>query len=268
MTDSGLQSPGEKPSPAPCDLTSTNQMADPEEADGQVKAVSAEPLELECKICYSRYDATSRRPKVLQCQHRLCCKCLHRLLLQTGEELVVTCPFCRQETHIRHNQLWLMEEDTHILSVLIKDQFQRKTRVPTRIPVRTDTRTGSGEVLLSPASLSDSDCLLITVLEVGEDSSLSALSAICRPAGSAHCHLPQKCSIPRCLMGALCLVYFSSLPLGIYLLMTARLWFGVFLVALVPLTLLALVMYGFCQCLIQEAVDAAQRLRPPRTPSP
>lgn len=234
-----------------------------------MEALSVEPLELECKICYSRYDATSRRPKVLQCQHRLCSKCLHRLLLQTGEELVVTCPFCRQETHVRHNQLWLMEEDTLVLSVLIKDQFQRKTRIPTKIPVRTETR--SGEVLLSPTSLSDSDCLLITVLDVSEDvdSPLSALSAICRPAGSAPCQL-QKCSVPRCLMGALCLVYFSSLPLGIYLLMTARLWLGVVLVSLVPLTLLALVLYGFCQCLIQEAVEAAQRLRQSRrrTPSP
>uniref|UniRef100_A0A8C6T0P0 Uncharacterized protein n=1 Tax=Neogobius melanostomus TaxID=47308 RepID=A0A8C6T0P0_9GOBI len=146
-----------------------------------------------------------------------------------------------------------MEEDTQILSVLVKDQFQRRSRISTRINVQTEPRTGSGsgEVLLSPASLSDSDCLLITVLEVTEDSSLNALSAICRPTGSAHCHLPQKCSVPRCLMGALCFVYFSSLPLGIYLLMTARLWVGVALVALVPLTLLALVLYGFCQCLIQ-----------------
>lgn len=260
--DSALQSPGETLSLASCDLSSANRMAEAE--DSQVKVLGVEPLELDCKICYSRYDATYRRPKVLQCQHRLCCKCLHRLLLQSGEELVVTCPFCRQETHIRHNQLWLMEEDTQVLSVLIKDQFQRKLQ--TRI--QTEARTGSGEVLLSPASLSDSDCLLITVLEVAEDSSLSALSAICRPAGSAHCHLPQKCSVPRCLMGALCLVFFSSLPLGIYLLMTARLWFGVVLVALVPLTLLALVLYGFCQCLIQEAMDAAQRLRPRDPPSP
>ncbi|XP_072290109.1 E3 ubiquitin-protein ligase RNF182 [Eucyclogobius newberryi] len=258
-------------------------MRESEEPDGQVKALGAEPLELECKICYSRYDATSRRPKVLQCQHRLCGRCVHRLLLQTGDVwLVVTCPFCRQETQIRHNELWLMQEDTQILSILIKHQFQRKTRLPTRIPARAETRTetrteaGSGEILLSPASLSDSDCLLISVLEVPEDSSssLSMLSAVCRPPGSAHSYLPKSQSwtsrsVPRCLLGALCMVYFSSLPLGIYLLMTARLWLGVALVSLVPLTLLALVLYGFCQCLIQETVDAAHRLQHGRrTPSP
>ncbi|XP_055080688.1 E3 ubiquitin-protein ligase RNF182-like [Periophthalmus magnuspinnatus] len=262
-------------------------MREAEEADGQVAVLSAEPLELDCKICYSRYDATGRRPKVLQCQHRVCATCMHRLLLQAGDVLlVVTCPFCRQETQIRHNELWLMEEDTHILSVLIRDQFQRKTRIPTRLSARIPTQTesgsetrtesgsetrtesGSGEVLLSPTSLSDSDCLLITVLEVPDESSssLSVLSAIYRPPGSAHSYLPKSHtwtsrSVPRCLLGALCMVYFSSLPLGIYLLMTARLWLGVALVSLVPLTLLALVVYGFCQCLIQEAVDAAHRLQ-------
>ncbi|KAJ0049761.1 hypothetical protein NL108_003067 [Boleophthalmus pectinirostris] len=257
-------------------------MKEADETDAQVSVLSAEPLELDCKICYSRYDATSRRPKVLQCQHRVCATCLHRLLLQAGDVwLVVTCPFCRQETQVRHNELWLMEEDTHILSVLIRDQFQRKTRIPTRIPTRTEpgTESGSGEVLLSPASLSDSDCLLITVLEVTDDPSscLSVLSAIYRPPGSAHSYLPKSHtwtsrSVPRCLLGALCMVYFSSLPLGIYLLMTARLWLGVALVSLVPLTLFALVVYGFCQCLIQEAVEAAHGLRHARrhrrTPSP
>ncbi len=53
-----------------------------------------------------------------------------------------------------------------------------------------------------------------------------------RPASldSLPCHLPvQKCrawtsrSVPRFLMGFLCLVYFSSLPLGIYLLMIQQL---------------------------------------------
>lgn len=221
-----------------------------------------EQLELDCKICYNRYDVTIRRPKVLQCGHRVCNKCVNKLLLQTGDTwLVVTCPFCRQETHMKHNELWLMEEDTQILSVLIQDRMQRKPR--TRTQPGSGPGSGSGEVLLSPASLSDSDCLLISVLELPEDSSsssLSVLSAIYSPPSSAHSYLSKsqswtRRSVPRCLLGALCMVYFSSLPLGIYLLMTAHLWTGVALVSLVPLTLLSLVVYGFCQCLIQEALD-------------
>lgn len=51
-------------------------------------------------------------------------------------------------------------------------------------------------------------------------------------------------------------VYFSSLPLGIYLLMIGQLWLGVALVSLVPSTLLLLVLYGFCQCLCHELMEA------------
>lgn len=235
-------------------------MAEPEETDNKVKVLTVEQLEFDCKICYSRFDAYSRRPKLLHCLHRVCAKCLNKLL-QTGESsLVITCPFCRQETHLKHNELWLMEEDTQILSILTQNQTKR--------PAQTRAKTGSGEVLLSPTSLSDSDCLLITVLELPEDSSssLSMLSAIYRPPDSTPCYLPKSHtwtsrSLPRCLLGAFCMVYFSSLPLGIYLLMIGRLWMGVVLVSLVPLTLLALVLYGFCQCLIQEALDTVHALQ-------
>lgn len=36
--------------------------------------------ELECKICYSRYDTRSRKPKVLSCLHRVCAKCLKKMV--------------------------------------------------------------------------------------------------------------------------------------------------------------------------------------------
>lgn len=57
--------------------------------------------------------------------------------------------------------------------------------------------------------------------------------------------------LPLCVQ-----VYFSSLPLGIYLLMIGQLWLGVVLVSLVPSTLLLLVLYGFCQCLCHELMEA------------
>lgn len=143
-----------------------------------------------------------------------------------------------------------------------------------------------------------SDCLVITIMELPEESpssdSLSMLNVlgVYRPPSldSLPCNLPaQKCrawtsrSFPRCLLGALCMVstfemcltrnavrrqpvdqsvcvcgqvYFSSLPLGIYLLMIGQLWLGVVLVSLVPSTLLLLVLYGFCQCLCHELMEA------------
>lgn len=40
--------------------------------------------ELECKICYNRYDSRSRKPKLLGCLHRVCAKCLKKMV-STGE---------------------------------------------------------------------------------------------------------------------------------------------------------------------------------------
>lgn len=133
-------------------------------------------------------------------------------------------------------------------------------------------------MVLNPSSLTggavspcSSDCLVITIMELSADSpsseSLSMVDVVevYRPPSleSLPCSLPaHKCRawtsrrFPRCLLGALCLVYFSSLPLGIYLLMIGRLWLGVVLVSLVPSTLLLLVLYGFCQCLCHELMEA------------
>ncbi|XP_077386236.1 uncharacterized protein LOC144024062 isoform X2 [Festucalex cinctus] len=51
-------------------------------AQGQMAtwAESPAPDELECKICYNRYDTRGRKPKVLACLHRVCAKCLKRMM--------------------------------------------------------------------------------------------------------------------------------------------------------------------------------------------
>ncbi|XP_069370868.1 E3 ubiquitin-protein ligase RNF182 isoform X1 [Paralichthys olivaceus] len=226
--------------------------------------------ELECKICYNRYDTRSRKPKLLGCLHRVCAKCLKKMVdMGESSPSVISCPFCRHETHVPEEEVWLMEDDRHILAVLsCQDRARRGGG-------------GGGEVVLSPSSLTaggsveashrSSDCLVITIMELPESSpssdSLSTLNVVgvYRPPSldSLPCHLPpHKChswtsrSFPRCLLGALCLVFFSSLPLGIYLLMIGQLWLGVVLVSLVPSTLLLLVVYGFCQCLCHEVMEA------------
>ncbi|XP_056157920.1 E3 ubiquitin-protein ligase RNF182 [Lampris incognitus] len=233
--------------------------------------------ELECKICYNRYDTRSRKPKLLGCLHRVCAKCLKKMMhMGESSPSVISCPFCRHETHVPDEEIWLMEDDRHILAVLSCQDRARRGGV-----------ANGGEVVLSPADLSDggrgggggishsshgsSDCLVITILELPGDcpssDSLSMLNMVrlYRPPSleSLPCHLPaQKChswtsrSFPRCLLGVLCMVYFSSLPLGIYLLMISQLWLGVVLVSLVPSTLLLCVVYGFCQCLCHELLES------------
>ncbi|XP_041835956.1 E3 ubiquitin-protein ligase RNF182 [Melanotaenia boesemani] len=261
----------------------TNRMNHLKEAelDGKVQTWAQSLVytveELECKICYNRYDTRSRKPKLLGCLHRVCAKCLKKMVdMGESSPSIISCPFCRHETYVPDEEVWLMEDDRHILAVLsCQDQAQRG-----------GTRGGDKEVVLSPTSLTEggagggmkashhsSDCLVITIMELPDESpstdSLSMLNVVglYRPPSldSLPCNIPaQKChawtsrSLPRCLLGALCLVYFSSLPLGIYLLMIGQLWLGVILVSLVPCTLLLLVLYGFCQCLCHELMEAAR----------
>uniref|UniRef100_A0A672GGH0 E3 ubiquitin-protein ligase RNF182 n=1 Tax=Salarias fasciatus TaxID=181472 RepID=A0A672GGH0_SALFA len=212
--------------------------------------------ELECKICYNRYDTRSRKPKLLGCLHRVCAKCLKKMAdMGESSPSVISCPFCRHETPVPEEEV---------------------TLPPVRVPSRLNRKLPPLQVVLSPSGLTavhpsashrSSDCLVITIMELPEESpssdSLSTLNVVglYRPASldSLPCRLPaHKCrawtsrGFPRCLLGALCLVYFSSLPLGIYLLMIGQLWLGVLLVSLVPSTLLLLVLYGFCQCLCHE----------------
>uniref|UniRef100_A0A3B3HZY5 E3 ubiquitin-protein ligase RNF182 n=1 Tax=Oryzias latipes TaxID=8090 RepID=A0A3B3HZY5_ORYLA len=267
--------------------------------------------ELECKICYNRYDTRSRKPKLLGCLHRVCAKCLKKMVdMGESSPSVISCPFCRHETYVPDEEVWLMEDDRHILAVLsCQDRAQRQ-------------EGGKMEVVLSPSGLSgkcpsvdhlllfvflrslrklflllcllsgrgaegggetsqhSSDCLVITIMELPDDSpssdslSMFNLVGLYRPPSldSLPCNLPahkfhawSSRSFPRCLLGALCLVFFSSLPLGIYLLMVGQLWLGVVLISLVPCTLLLLILYCFCQCLcheLMEEVTARRRSRP------
>ncbi|XP_075071497.1 E3 ubiquitin-protein ligase RNF182-like [Mixophyes fleayi] len=210
------------------------------------------PLELECKICYNGFDTRQHRPKVLQCDHRMCARCLRKMSSNWGQTPPATlcCPFCRQETPLPED-LQLLPDDSGLLSKLsCREWIQRRTR------------TVAPEVLLSPGDLcpNSSECLVITIMEVSDEpagldehmpvldilrvkisSSLAWLPDSCVP----HCCLPCR-PVPRVLLGFLCLVYISSLPLGVYLMMNGHL-LGIILVSLVPCTLiLSLLCYCFC----------------------
>uniref|UniRef100_H3CBD7 E3 ubiquitin-protein ligase RNF182 n=1 Tax=Tetraodon nigroviridis TaxID=99883 RepID=H3CBD7_TETNG len=223
--------------------------------------------ELECKICYNGYDSHSRKPKLLGCLHRVCAQCLKKMVT-TGESSssTVTCPFCRQETHVPEDEVWLVEDDRNLLAVLSCRNQICRIGGEAEVLLNPNGLAGGGAKALASSHCS-SDCLLITVMELPDESSssdsLSMLNVVglYRPPSldSLPWNLSRlKCryhNLPRCLLGALCLVYFSSLPLGIYLLMIGQLGVGVVLVSLVPFTLLMLVLYGFCQCLCLELLE-------------
>lgn len=252
------------------------------------------PDEVECKICYQRYSSHGRRPKLLGCLHRVCARCLRRMLdLGTtlpsvpgglGLGLSVSCPFCRHPTPLGQLSVDALPDDANLMG-----RLERR---------HTHTSCGSEprEVLLTPhglASLSSPEhelshahahehdsCLVITILEVQRDSlpgrhgdGLSTLSSSSssldsaslgstggagdREAGDA---LAKLCvHVPRVLVWLLGCFYFGSLPLGIYLLVIQRVTLGIVCVSLVPTSLTVCLVYGFCQCLCQGLCDCTPR---------
>uniref|UniRef100_H3BHK2 E3 ubiquitin-protein ligase RNF182 n=2 Tax=Latimeria chalumnae TaxID=7897 RepID=H3BHK2_LATCH len=235
---------------------------------------SSQPLkytteELECKICYNRYDMQNRKPKVLNCFHRVCAKCLKKIVdVGDSSPCIISCPFCRHETHVPDEEIQMLEDDTKIIAILTYHDKAKKQGY-----------SMPSEVLLKPNGLepfgnqshSSSDCLVISILEVPNDNpqpeNMSMLNMVryYRPPSldSLPCNWPiQKCSsctwrtLPRLIIGILCLIYFSSLPLGIYMLMINHWTVGIVLVSLVPSTLVLCVFCGFCQCLYHEIMES------------
>uniref|UniRef100_A0A8V5GDM0 E3 ubiquitin-protein ligase RNF182 n=1 Tax=Melopsittacus undulatus TaxID=13146 RepID=A0A8V5GDM0_MELUD len=215
--------------------------------------------ELECKICYSHYDTCSRRPKVLGCGHRLCARCLCKMVPPADASPPrLCCPFCRQHSPVPAGDVQQLRDDAEALALLPAEQDEQQG--PPQSP----------EVLLCPSVLEpvpSPECLVVTILQVPEDVSppegLGRLEVVrlYRPASPAAlpCRGPgHKCrswgwrAVPRFMLGVLCLLYFSSLPFGIYLLLIEHHSLGIVLVSLVPCTLLLCIIYSLCQCLCRE----------------
>ncbi|XP_041730143.2 E3 ubiquitin-protein ligase RNF182 [Coregonus clupeaformis] len=227
--------------------------------------------ELECKICYQSYNARSRRPKILDCLHRVCARCLNKIL-DLGDVLgCISCPFCRHETEVSEYEVSGLPDDSKIMSCLaVRDKSWSSDH--------------SKEVVLTPKSLSStssstshdsSNCLVITIMEVQRDTgsggrglgisdhytehSLDSIS-VGSNGPEVQDALSRLCThVPRILVWLLGLFYFGSLPLGIYLLVIQRVTLGIVCVSLVPSSLTVCLVYGFCQCLCQGMCDCSSR---------
>lgn len=216
-------------------------MAREDEARGDCQLADQEP---ECQICYSRYDARARRPTVLLCGHRLCARCLRRMVaLGDASPRRLRCPFCRRQSPVPGEDARRPRDDGEGPA-----PPTRRERDPPSPP----------EVLLSPSVLQPSpgpDCLVLTILEVPAGAvpteALGALEVV--RLQSRRKSRARRCrAAPRCLLGTLCLLYCSSLPLGIYLLLSQHHGLGLALVSLLPAALLLCVSCSLCQCLCRE----------------
>ncbi len=259
------------------EATMSCAQAGPEESAANASANTNTSLnstpndELECKICYQRYNAHSRKPKILDCLHRVCARCLNKILDMGDCSSSISCPFCRHETQISEYEVAGLPDDSNIMS---------------RLAVRDKSWSSdhSKEVVLTPKSLSSnespshdsSNCLVITIMEVTRDqqhspsqnassdyygdNSLDSVSVASNSGAMDQDALSKLCNhVPRVLVWLLGFFYFGSLPLGIYLLVIQRVTLGIVCVSLVPSSLTVCLVYGFCQCLCQGMCDSSNR---------
>ncbi|XP_042196455.1 E3 ubiquitin-protein ligase RNF182 [Callorhinchus milii] len=225
--------------------------------------------ELECKICYQRYNGHSRKPKILDCLHRVCVRCLNKILDISDSTHSISCPFCRHETEVHEDQIAGLPDDVNIMSkLMVRD--------------RPSWNSDSKEVVLTPKNLTSSspthgssNCLVITIMEVQRDSprtpnrntnsdyyshhsldspSITSQSRIDQDLFSKLCN-----HVPKILLWLLGFFYFGSLPLGIYLLVIQKVTLGIVSLSLVPSSLTVCLVYGFCQCLCQGICDCSPR---------
>ncbi|XP_056123513.1 E3 ubiquitin-protein ligase RNF182 [Rhinichthys klamathensis goyatoka] len=225
--------------------------------------------ELECKICYCAYSLSSRRPKVLECCHCLCAKCLAKILdLGESSPNAVVCPFCRYITDLPREAVDSLPDEYNLVSALLSVQARKH-------PHPNETQ---GEILLSPRCLNSlvghsasasptsirSNYVVITIMEPRQESaipapgrdyrssSLDSMASVTNRWTVWNCAALLCQTSARVLVWLLGLLYFSSLPLGVYLLIMQHTTTGVLMVSLVPVSLLIVMVYGLCQCLCRE----------------
>ncbi|XP_061112168.1 E3 ubiquitin-protein ligase RNF182-like [Conger conger] len=242
--------------------------------------------ELECKICYYRYNLSVRRPKVLDCGHRLCAKCLNKILdLGESPPRAVVCPFCRCATSLPEEE---EEEEEAGDASGLPDDRGLVAALALRLQNRRNLLEGSTELLLSPRRLSAlvgpsssssspssrraPSCLVITIVESAQDSPPGSPRAPAHgrarrsPSLDSMTSMAQRWTVWNCtsllcqasaqaLIWLLGLLYFSSLPLGVYLLIVQKTTLGVLLVSLVPSSLVLVMAYGLSRCLCRELLD-------------
>ncbi|KAM8876133.1 E3 ubiquitin-protein ligase RNF182 [Synchiropus picturatus] len=230
-------------------------------SQNEVEEDDCPPLEdLECKICYQRFNIHGRRPKILECLHRVCARCLNKILGVADGAGSICCPFCRHQTAVTGYEVSALPDDANIMCHLAMQD-------------RPWSSDHNGEVVLTPKSLSSSspsrdssNCLVITIMEVRGDNGSSdiyaeqSLDSVSTGSTSPNDQdaLSKFCDhIPRILVWLLGFLYFGSLPLGIYLLVIQRVTLGIVCVSLVPSSLTVCLVYGFCQCLCQGMCDCA-----------
>ena len=92
------------------------------------KALKKVEDQLDCSICLETYTD----PKLLQCLHVFCRKCLVKLVVRDQQgQLILTCPICRQDTPVSANGTAGLQPAFHIIPFLeIAEELKKVTADP------------------------------------------------------------------------------------------------------------------------------------------
>ncbi|XP_072101193.1 uncharacterized protein [Mobula birostris] len=125
------------------------------------KAVGSTPgSELDCPVCFNKYEPFIRKPKLLACQHCFCAICLKIMVSLKDGSWVVSCPLCRRCTLVPDALISNLPDNTSLMEVLPR----RMSAFPESVP----------EIILLPHLLQQSQPSTFTLLTHISDSNSSA----------------------------------------------------------------------------------------------
>ncbi|KAM9116880.1 RING finger protein 224 [Pangshura tecta] len=99
-----------------------------EDAEPEAEAESLPPSrgshKIDCIICYSSYNLSSRLPRRLYCGHTFCQACIKRLDAIANEQRWIPCPQCRQSTPTPRGGVTMLDLDLAVFLAVKSEKEQ------------------------------------------------------------------------------------------------------------------------------------------------
>ncbi|XP_076828205.1 E3 ubiquitin-protein ligase RNF182 [Brachyhypopomus gauderio] len=215
--------------------------------------------ELECKICYCAYSPTDGQPRVLECHHRMCAKCLAKMVdLSESSPRAVVCPFCRCVTNLPAGSVGSLPNHYNLLMELSTQDCRPDASQPEILAtsghvtggfVSTWSARSVGAVITTVRPPWDPDILPSREGRSSRAYSLGSVVSVTWYWVVWRCVARLCQNLAQALVWLLAVLYLGSLPLGVYMLTLQETSLGVLLVCLVPVSLLLAMLYGLCYCM-------------------
>ncbi|XP_029310863.1 uncharacterized protein LOC115023771 isoform X2 [Cottoperca gobio] len=125
------------------DVVPAPQQGDPAAAAPSLSSAPAEPMDVECPICYQEYNRYNKCPRMLDCMHVFCTECLQRIQLCPSEPpdpcspSAIPCPLCRHLTPLESGDALSLPCNFRILARLPPVAFRLPATMETHLATVT-----------------------------------------------------------------------------------------------------------------------------------